>query len=765
MRLGAIRKNVASVSEYLAVTLVWFVAAFPLFSGKRWLYGFDLISYAGPSIKIAFDSWTNGHLPLWDPFSFGGVPFLGRLGSGGMYFPHLPFTIFEIHTAIQLSIACHLLLLAIGVVFLVRKGLKLSAPTGAISAIVVIGSSFVMVNLLSLDRLIAISWIPWILFFIERIFQSLAPYRYVFGLTISTSALIFGGHPQFIHMFAIFLVLYVLTRFIETKSWNALLQIVLAGGFTFGITSLQLVATYFLSKSSPMTSSKTLESLKDVAYTLAPQKIWLGITGDPFSANPIAVTGTSEAIAGIGLVAVILACVAVISWVFRPQGLMIPFLTLASIAGVVLSVGARWIPFRIAYNLIPGFSNGRVPGRLIVISLFALVLLSAYGIHNLIKGAVSHVQIITLIALLSLLTIFINWSVFDDVSLHLMLWIGVIVTCIYVLKIVQLPILKTALVMLLTALAGYEAVNTISKTQGYRTTLSSPMTDYANPISNHLENMPGRAIALTNDTFGDFQYLIEGLRPNIHTLYEIESIDGYDGGPWIQDRWVKSMTSLTEPSFSTYLTLRSQIKRPVDAVTSGRLGIRWAIIDTNNGSGNEQLSGWVGPIVRWKTFELWENLLAINSAQQFFNAELVEEITNDQQKLKSTAYVENANLGLDCNWEEECASKPVDFLKYEGDKFTYLVRSTKPSILVINQSWHSDWRVHINGKRTDSFPVNGLLLGVRLQEGESIVVFEFRPTWYEPLFILSMISLGLSGLYSMRKKKVNKNGSSYEISQ
>jgi hypothetical protein len=59
-----------------------------------------------------------------------------------------------------------------------------------------------------------------------------------------------------------------------------------------------------------------------------------------------------------------------------------------------------------------------------------------------------------------------------------------------------------------------------------------------------LDGQPGRSVALTFDELGDPLYLVAGLRPNTNALFDIPSLDGYDGGVQVTDRWANALSSL-----------------------------------------------------------------------------------------------------------------------------------------------------------------------------------------------------------------------------
>ncbi len=143
-------------------------------------------------------------------------------------------------------------------------------------------------------------------------------------------------------------------------------------------------------------------------------------------------------------------------------------------------------------------------------------------------------------------------------------------------------------------------------------TTSTAFDDYPPGIGAELHDRPGLTVAFTNDEFGDIGYLIAGFRPNTNVLAEVRSLDGYDGGVQVTDRFVAleaSQTSVVDPT----LPLRNHLPqswRPEDAA---ELGVRWVLIDPNRDVAT-QLPGWWPTDLVGGGFEVWENPAWIGDA-------------------------------------------------------------------------------------------------------------------------------------------------------
>jgi len=728
------------VLEIGLVLLVWFLVVQPLIINRQWVAGFDLLAYSAPAMNQVFESWSDLEIPLWNPTIFGGVPFLGRLGTGSLYLIHFPLIFVDIHLAIQISLALHLLLAAMGFLCFIRFGLRLSAPSGSIAAIVLLASAHIGVNYLSLDRIIAIAWLPWILLCVEKLWKSPNPQMFVVPLSFSCVFLVLGGHPQFIYLNVLFVCGLILVRLFESWDWRRVGYFVLSITMSCGILALPLIATYFLTRDSPTSGPKDISALQNPSFVLAPKNIWLGVIGDPFSPNPLAVTGAGEAIAGCGVLAVLLAGIAVFARKSKDLRNLSIFLVVIGLITLLMSVGPRWFPFRLAYEYLPGFSSARVPGRLLYVTLLSVVMLAAIGAHSFVNSKVDRrrIALFAVAAVLALLTI--QQTSITDMSRSLFSWTFLVLGILSVACLVK-NIPKPIAILIPLLLLLIEVGSSLPRAQDQFTRLDKSITEYSNEINKFLGGQLGLTIALTQDKLSDLPYLSQSLRPNTNSIHAIRSIDGYDGGPLIQNRWVESMSDFINSEFNLDLTLRSQIDRPLHANLAAQYGLRWAVIDTEIGSPDNQLSGWRGPLMVSESLELWENPFVTGNAQIYF-----QNSRSLRPPSPSHVYVDEQHAIGSCL--NDCQGN-VQIIDYSNKKMSAKVESGSKAIVAFPQAWHKDWKSRINSQDIKAFPINEFLIGVAVEPGLSSVELEFKPTWVMPLTLLSLTFLLLSLIYEL----------------
>ena len=734
--------------EFALVGVVWAWVAWPFLAPGKFVYGFDTLSYSGPATKTTFEAWKSGRIPLWSENMFGGVPFLGRLGAQALYFPNILFSFFQLNTAMDLIMAAHLLLLGFGVLVLIRFGLKLSAPAGSIAAITILASAFIGVKTLSFDQLIAMAWLPWILFFLEKMITSERPYKYFSGLSLSVTALIFGGHPQFAYLFLGLSSLFAVSRLVDQRAWKSLFPLLTCAAATVGVCLLQIYSTYALNASSVMGAKKSLESLSNGAYVLSTNRIFQGVVGNPFSNNPAAVSGAGEAIAGVSVFVLLLAAIGCYKLWASKQRITLATLAILGIVAVPLSVGPKWIFFEVFYDWVPGFGNARVPGRLLVFTLVCASLLAAYGIHFIVESFQIKNNFKSLPAAVGLLSILFFLLICKSQSFfQLALFLasaGIVVSLLVVRsRTVRQLMSVLALVFLVLVPAYASQRNSPARQNQHPVAFDS----YTSEIDSFLSGQDGLAIAMTYDRMDNAKYLVTTLRPNTNILHNIGLIDGYDGGMWVQKRWVEAMKSFTGGKFNKDLTVRSQAVFPISAAVMSRQGVRWALIDTEVIGADVQLSGWIGPEMVDGTLQLWQNPTWTGIATSYLQTQLQSSPADFQRNISKLSQlqilaVEKNGPIVSCS--DLCNAVPPLKSYFSGDIGRFKTNVPQKSVAAIHVSWSKDWRVYVNGIEAEIFPVDVNQVGVLLPPGQNKVTFQYMPKWFFPLFGLMVMSFILT---------------------
>lgn len=317
----------------------------------------DTLAYFYPYWHIRDSFLSMGQLPLWSNDLFMGVPLLANSQIGTFYPPNWLTIPFDTPTAIKISILLHISLAALGGAFLARKALLVSWGGAFVSGAVFAFSGYLGAHVEQINQLQGLSWMPILFLMLDGALKY--PKRYLPLLGVVWGLQLLTGHTQTVFISGVGMGLYALF-YPVTKPHHRLKSVMLVGvGALIGI----LIALPQLLPTQELTSLSNrgagLSRHEATAFSLDPTLIGRGLlpsyTGQPFT----------EYIGYIGIVGVGLMIAGLMSshkkrWLWG----------LLALVGVAFALG-RYNP--IYYELLaglPGFNLFRVPARWL--ALFAL---------------------------------------------------------------------------------------------------------------------------------------------------------------------------------------------------------------------------------------------------------------------------------------------------------------------------------------------------------------------------------------------------------
>jgi hypothetical protein len=89
------------------------------------------------------------------------------------------------------------------------------------------------------------------------------------------------------------------------------------------------------------------------------------------------------------------------------------------------------------------------------------------------------------------------------------------------------------------------------------------------------------------------------------------------------------------------------------------------------------------------------------------------------------------------------ATSEASITQYAPKHITVKTRSTAPGILLLNDRWHPDWKVTVDGQSTPLLRANFLMRGVSVAAGEHTVEYRFDPPHQTLWVSLAAVATGL----------------------
>ena len=348
----------------------------------------DAFDYFIPYRAYASHVLRTGHIPLWNPYLFMGVPFLANSQAAVLYPLHWPLVFLDPGRAVAWSIVIHVYLLAFFTYMYARSSMKLKR-TGALTA----GSIFAFGGFnagaaMHLNQINALTWFPLALLLWD-VTTERKKFAWTAGLGLVVAMMILAGHTQatFIAMSGIGLY-GAWKAWIGSESrgglarsaWDA--AIVYAGAVAIGamLSAAQLLPTMELSHYSLRQGGLTYRQA--VSFSLRPTKLlWTLIP--PYGADLAQKFGTpafSEYIAYIPILGWVLALVGFIKIRKSKELKSLWFFPLLSATGFLLALGGYDPLYYLLYKLVPGFDLFRAPARWMFLTSFGVSAIAGAGV-------------------------------------------------------------------------------------------------------------------------------------------------------------------------------------------------------------------------------------------------------------------------------------------------------------------------------------------------------------------------------------------------
>src|SRR5688572_16717438 len=200
------------------------------------------------------EAWTQGTLPLWNPYQFGGRPHLANPETLSLYPPHMLLRFLPLTLFFSLSLALHTWLAGAGTYFAARA-LGASRPVSALASGAVVGGRLFVpfeVRDSPLD-VYGVAWVPLIAAFSIRSSES---YRWLphpgLVVVVALSVLASALKPTYALATVVgsYLFAAIWHRSRAGRRRHLLVQAIVLAGLAVGLTAVQIVPTVRLDRKS-----------------------------------------------------------------------------------------------------------------------------------------------------------------------------------------------------------------------------------------------------------------------------------------------------------------------------------------------------------------------------------------------------------------------------------------------------------------------------------------------------------------------------------
>jgi Bacterial membrane protein YfhO len=749
--LPARRWRRTAAIEHAVATVFTLAVSWPFLRRHTYITGFDTVAYSGPNLNVTLEAWRHFRLALWNGLIFGGVTHIGNPAAGALYPLKLLALPFGISRGLAVLVVVHLLILANGMVALLSWRLRLRPPAATVGAVALAGSGLVMIKMVQFEQLLVLAWVPLLLALVHWVITARRPTIPAAVTAVVTTLVLIAGHPQTVYSVAPLVLLFAIAIAWDTPAWPRLGFVAAAGFVGLLLAAPQLLPEIAATGEGALSGRRPISVVESPVYRLDFGHTLRALLGNPLKDFPDSDAGTYEALSFVGAATAALAVAGLVDGIrHRRRRALTIVLGAVAFAAVVAAYGPRTWFYRVAYDHVPLFAQARVPARWLTVTVIATVVLAAMGTDAVVSRRLDRKTLAVVGAAVVVITLLVVTQVMSTpgrravglwiVAAGAVLVVGLVPTPRRRIFAIVLVVVPALVVMAELGLASYNGIATRSST-------AASEEQYGGEVVRFLDGQPGRSVALTFDDLGDPAYLVASLRPNANALFDIPSIDGYDGGVQVTDRWAAAMSSMANVPFDPEPTLRSQIAIPVDTGLLGRFGVRWVVIDTRSGDPSTIVPGFQGPLATDGTLEVYENPAWRGEAVAWFATQPATDGKAAADRLATGGAAPNAALLTDGSEPLACSGEctPVGLTveRSRPERAAIAADLPRDAIVALDEQADKGWSATVDGKSAATVAVDGFYVGVRVPAGRHEVRFSYTPRGFRVGLLLAALGLAI----------------------
>ncbi|MDX1950762.1 MAG: hypothetical protein SFY81_01180 [Verrucomicrobiota bacterium] len=692
---------------------------------------FGVMGY--PTVDYHKNSLWSGELPLWNPYSNCGVPFLAQWGTLVLYPGSLIYLLLPLPWSVNFFCLLHLLLAGVGMFRLARNCTR-STFASIVAALLFLFSGVTLASLQWINYTVAIGWMPWVVLTVRQAWLKGGKALSIAALVCSMQLL--AGVPELVFLTALALLpFWIIDLHHKNLRIPALYRPLLIALLVFGLTAAQMLPFLDLLSISQRNPAAATGKWALPAWGWANFLVPLFHTfntpeGTTFQTGQEFLSSTY-----IGPITLTLALCTLL-WA---RNFLTVSLALMALFGSVMALGDSGFLYSAIRELIPFIGIARFPVKFLFLSAFLLPLLAGFAVaawKNSETPASQRNSFIKIATFFSLVMIAIlAWQHFkpfpydrwDETLRNTFARLGILVAFAWLISDFltrpSAPKSIGILLLLLIALDGrfhlpnqnpviapsvfLEPIPAHAPKLGQGRAFITPSAEKAllhSSVKNPMTDMLGKRMAFWS---------------HLNLLGTVPKVNG-----------------------SATLRLREQVEfqkalyqMPDYAATNllDFLGVTFITAP--------------GKVVEWATRPASPLISSVTNVQFLPPDSLLATLTNGLD-LASTALLEPGEASF-----PPLAQSTISDVQFTPHVITGSISNTGPALLVIAQSFNANWKAFQDGNSAPLLRVNHAFTGLLLQPGTKNFRFVYEDRSFRWGAIISLITLcfTISHLFPLRR--------------
>ena len=768
------KKNIYRIWPILVITVLWFIFSSPYFIRRLipfpstylvtffqpWnaTYGMpvknnampDIISQIYPWKKLTIDSWKQGEIPLWNPYSLSGTVHAGNYQTAVFSPLNILFFVLPFIDAWSIMVLLQPLITALGMYVLLRSFHR-SRIASSLGAIGFMFCSFITTWMAYGTLGYAIAGLPWALWAVSNDFIKRSYYMRVI-LSASISFSLVSGHFQT----SIYMITAVLS-FIIYKTWvsrNIREGSILAFYVLCGI--LLAAPQLLLTSDAYRASTRSASFIKG---EVIPWQYIATLFSPDFYGNPVTRNDWfghyAEWGSYIGIIPLLLAIIGISSGL---RGYKKFFFTIA--AGAFLLAYPTPATDLLFLMKLPVLSTSAA-SRIIVLASFALSALASFGMNDLIGYWKTKKirQVILPTCIFAVIVIFL-WGIVYFIrpfsyehlavakrNLIFPTLVGIVGILCIAIGYIKIRFFRTKLSSAVLMTAAGTVLLIAQCIDSYR--FAAKWMPFDQRIYAYPEE---QSVTFLQKNTGEIDRAFGNIGGEVSATFAIPVIEGYDA--MYQQRYGEFINAIStgNPAAEARSVVQFDKYGLYKTQAFKLLGVRYIyhrVSDKHN---------------VW-AFPYWE-YTADSSMRQVFNDEKYQiylfthafprvflassyRIASDKQGIIDTMFSPDINLRETLVLEKKPLLEPTtgigeaSITVYKPNRIELNTRAETPKLLFLSDVYDQGWRVAVDGKLSDIYRADYDFRAVALPAGSHKVVFTYFPDSMLRGIIIAVCSLVL----------------------
>jgi uncharacterized membrane protein YfhO len=719
--------------------------------------------------SFGFSELSHFSMPLWNPYIFGGTPFVGTLQSSVFYPLNLIFAVLPIAPAMNWSIAFHLVLSGIFSYYLLRNyGVS---PSGATLAGIVFTFSAPQVMHIyagHLNALTAMVWTPLMFLLLDRMLkQNHFKYSLFLGLTIALQFL--AGQPQYVFYTMISLTLYLLFYLVFTAREgqgfgmirSQLILFVSAVLISIAISSIQILPTF------EMTRYSTREALSYEwvsQFSFPPGNLITYLMPDFFGDMLKVPYWGKNYLWEMSAYAGIAPLFFVVAAIVRSKDRVVWFFAGLAVVSVIFALGKYTPVLKFAYTYVPGFHLFRGNSKFIFLNAFSLAVLSGFGWDAVIQSArgltdkASRIMLVVA-AVSGVAMILVLLQSLDAGWFREAINAAVLSGDFYSAPAQYLSAgvehiareafrgsarIALGLVIVTSSALFLYSYGWLNKKTVVPLILAVVVLDLFTFGSRYMVTFDYRdafwnkdAVSFLNQDKERFRVIAPGTEANSGMANRIETLNGYDTIMIKRYSEYINLSQSQPPEVPNLLVNITDISKLIDLFNA-----KYILLNAKAGLEDSSLKR----VFSDGASEVYQNLNAfprafvVHGAKSMSGKQAVfQELTSKDFDPRSYVILEEELKDLP-NMPSTRSPQP-EIVSYASNRIVIEANLNSPGLLVLGDTYYPGWKAFVDGRETKIYKANYAMRAIKLQEGRHSVEFSYNPASFKIGALISLVAL------------------------